>query len=90
MRKSSAKYTKAQTAEWEGEILFVLASAQEAMNIDQIKASSVVLANVTNQKMARCLSTLIDMNFVRKAKTREGRMVYKSLAVMKEQGYDVD
>ena len=44
----------------------------------------------TPQKMARILGHLIEMGNVVKAKSKsKNRMVYKSLAVMRDQGYDV-
>ena len=36
------------------------------------------------------LGSLIEYNLVGKAKGKNGRMMYKSLAVMEEQGYDIE
>lgn len=88
--RRSSKYKPEQTALWEGEVMIILAEAQEALTIDEIKQRSINLTGVTPQKMARILGHLIDMGNVVKAQSKErGRMVYKSLAVMREQGYDV-
>lgn len=85
----SSKYKKADTDLWRGEIAIILAEAQEALTIDDIKNKSMLLTDITSQKMARMLNDLIEMGMVRKAKSKQrNRMVYKSLAVMKEQGYD--
>lgn len=70
--------------------MMLLAESQEAMTIDEIKAKSITLTGVTSQKMARILTHLCDMGVVRKAQsTARHRMVYKSVAVMAEQGYEV-
>lgn len=49
------------------------------------------LNSVSSQKLARILAECVDMGLVRKAKSKaSGLMMYKSVAVMREQGYDVD
>lgn len=56
-----------------------------------MQAGSIFLAGVTNQKLARILSECVDMGLVRKAKSKaSGLMMYKSVGVMRAQGYDVD
>ena len=84
--RRTSKYRPQQTALWEGEVMIILAESQEALDIDEIKSRSINLAGVTPQKMARILGHLIEMGNVVKAKSK---MVYKSLAVMRDQGYDV-
>lgn len=85
------KYTKEQTAIWRGEMLLKLSQSEEAMSIQQMQAGSIFLAGVTNQKLARILSECVDMGLVRKAKSKaSGLMMYKSVGVMRAQGYDVD
>lgn len=89
--RKTSKYNPQQTALWEGEIMVILAESQEAMTIDDIKYQSINLTNVTSQKMARILGHLIEMGLVKKGHNKStGRMMYKSVAVMKEQGYDVE
>lgn len=88
--RRSSKYKPQQTALWEGEVMIILAESQEALDIDEIKQRSINLTGVTPQKMARILAHLIEMGNVVKAKSKsKNRMVYKSLAVMRDQGYDV-
>lgn len=85
------KYSKEQTAIWRGEILLKLSHSPEAMSIQQLQAGSILLNGVSSQKLARILAECIDMGLVRKAKSRaSGLMMYKSVAVMQEQGYDVE
>ena len=85
------KYTKEQTAIWRGEILLKLSNSEEAMSIQQLQAGSIFLNGVSSQKLARILAECVDMGLVRKAKSKSsGLMMYKSVAVMKAQGYDVD
>lgn len=85
------KYSKEQTAIWRGEILLKLSHSEEAMSIQQLQAGSIFLNGVSSQKLARILAECVDMGLVRKAKSRtSGLMMYKSVAVMKAQGYDVD
>lgn len=88
--RRTSKYRPQQTALWEGEVMIILAESQEALDIDEIKSRSINLAGVTPQKMVRILGHLIEMGNVVKAKSKsKNRMVYKSLAVMRDQGYDV-
>ncbi len=88
--RRTSKYRPQQTALWEGEVMIILAESQEALDIDEIKSRSINLTGVTPQKMARILGHLIEMGNVVKAKSKsKNRMVYKSLAVMRDQGYDV-
>ena len=85
------KYSKEQTAIWRGEILLKLSHSPEAMSIQQLQAGSMFLNSVSSQKLARILTECIDMGLVKKAKSRaSGLMMYKSVAVMQEQGYDVE
>lgn len=84
------KYSKEQTAIWRGEILLRLSHSEEAMSIQQLQAGSIFLNGVSSQKLARILAECVDMGLVRKAKSKaSGLMMYKSVAVMKSQGYDV-
>ncbi len=91
MPGTSSKYKPQQTAEWEGEIMVILAESENAMTIDEIKLHSINLTNVTTAKMARILSHLIEIGMVKKSQSKsKGRMVYKSTAIMKKQGYSLD
>lgn len=86
-RKST--YLKGQTDNWRGRIAIVLAETQEALSIPQIQERDMALQGISSQKMAKMLGSLIEYNLVAKSKAKNGRMVYKSLAVMAEQGYDI-
>lgn len=81
-------YSKGQTENWQGRIAIVLTEAQEALSIPQIQERDITLQGISSQKMAKMLGSLIEYNLVAKSKSKNGRMVYKSLAVMAEQGYD--
>ena len=63
----------------------------QSMTIDEIKSQDMILQPLTSQKMARLIGNLIEMGLVRKGKSKSlGRMVYKAVAVMISQGYDVN
>lgn len=84
------KYSAKQTAIWRGEMLLKLSESEEAMSIQQLQADSIFLTGVTSQKLARILAECVDMGLVCKAKSKaSGLMMYKSVAVMQRQGYDV-
>lgn len=91
MPGATRKYSAKDTAIWRGELLLKLSHSPEAMSIPQLQAGSFYLNGVTSQKLARILNECVDMGLVRKAKSKSsGLMMYKSVAVMREQGYDVD
>lgn len=87
MRQTS-KYSKDFTNEMTGRIAIVLAESQQALNITQIQQLDICLNGITSQKMARMINHLVDMGLVAKAKGRDGRMVYKCLATLEEEGVD--
>lgn len=84
------------SAEKEGELKFrlldILESSENSMNLDEIKASDpFVLGGYTTQKLSRLLNSLVENGLVRKAPSRStGRMMYKTVSKMIEQGYEVD
>ena len=83
------------SVEKEGELrmrtLSILADSDEALTIYEIKSRDFILAPITTQKMARVIGHLIEMGLVRKAKSKSlGRMVYKAVSKMVEQGYDLE
>ena len=86
----TTKYSIEQKNEWSGRIAIVLAEAQDALTIDEIQHRDVSLVGMTPQMTAKILNHLVEMGLVAKSKNRSGRMVYKSLAVMEEQGYDTE
>lgn len=50
----------------------------------------MVLHDVTSQKLSRILNHLVEFGVIKKTKDRaSGHMVYKSIKVMAEQGYEV-
>ena len=89
MRQTS-KYSKEFTNEMTGRIAVILADEQAALNIQQIQMRDPNLVGITSQKMARMINHLVEMGFVAKAKGKDGRMVYKCLAVMEAEGVDVE
>lgn len=89
MRQTS-KYSKEFTNEMTGRIAVILADEQAALNIQQIQMRDPNLVGITSQKMARMINHLVEMGFVAKAKGKDGRMVYKCLAVLEAEGADPD
>lgn len=84
----TSKYSKEFTNEMTGRIAVVLAEEQQALTISDIQSKDIRLTGITSQKMARMINHLVDVGFVAKAKGRDGRMVYKCLAVLEEEGVD--
>ena len=70
--------------------MIVLSDAQAAMTCDQIRQSDLELVGVTPQKMTRILSGLVERGLVVKTKGKDGRMRYKSVGVIIEQGYNLN
>lgn len=89
MAYKRSKYSVQQTQCWSVAAMSVLSEAQEALTCEQIKRSDLLLTDVTPQKLSRILSELVTNGFVTKTKGRDGRMRYKSIAVLQEQGYDI-
>lgn len=84
------KYSAKQTAIWRGEMLCKLSQSEEAMSIQQLQKGSFYLNGVTSQKLARILAECVDMGLVVRAKSKaSGLMMYKSVGVMRRQGYEV-
>ena len=90
MAYTKSKYTKQQNQNWTVAAMIVLSDAQEAMTCDQIRQSDLELVGVTPQKMARILSGLVERGLVVKTKGKDGRMRYKSVGVIIEQGYNLN
>ncbi len=89
--RKTSRFTKDQNALLQGEVMIMLAESEEALTIEQIQQKSILLTGLSSQKMARILSRLIEMGNVTKAKSKsQGKMVYKSLAVMEKQGYHIE
>ena len=87
MRRTS-KYTQDFTNEMTGRIAIVLAESQQALNTTQIQQLDMCLSGITPQKMARMINHLVEVGLVAKAKGKDGRMVYKCLATLEEEGVD--
>ena len=90
MAYTKSKYTEQQNQSWTVAAMIVLSEAQEAMTCDQIRQSDLELVGVTPQKMARILSGLVERGLVVKTKGKDGRMRYKSVGVILEQGYNLN
>ena len=60
------------------------------MTITEICNNDMVLKGLTSQKMSKVLNELCKMGIAAKAKSKKlNRMVYVSVEVLAEQGYDV-
>lgn len=88
MSYTKSKYTTEQNQRWSVAAMIVLSNSQEAISCDEIRRSDLELVEVTPQKMARILNELVEAGFVMKTKGKDGRMRYKSVGVMIEQGYN--
>ena len=72
-------------------IMAILDRSTEALTIEQIQSRDIGLQGLTSQKISRLLGGLAEMGCVRKARSNAlGRMVYKSVAVMSVQGYEIE
>ena len=90
MPYKTSKYTAQQNSEFAMRCLEVLDSNPNAMSIADIQKSDMVLHDVTSQKLSRILNHLVEFGVIKKTKDRaSGHMVYKSIKVMEEQGYEV-
>jgi Fe2+ or Zn2+ uptake regulation protein len=70
-------------------VLDILNDADDAMTIADIQSRDMVLQPMTSQKLTHVLAYLVEMGFVRKAKSKHlNRMVYKAVSKMEEQGYE--
>lgn len=77
-------------ADYKFRILDVLNNAQDAITLDEIRMDDIILRPLSNQKISRLISELIDFGLVQKGKSKSlGRMVYKTTARMQEEGYEV-
>lgn len=77
-------------ADYKFRILDVLNNAQDAITLDEIRMDDMILRPLSNQKISRLISELIDFGLVQKGKSKSlGRMVYKATARMQEEGYDI-
>lgn len=88
MPYTKSKYSAAQTQQWAVAAMCVLEDAENAMSCDEIKRSDFALLDVTPQKMARVLNDLVEAGFIVKTKGKDGRMRYKSVGKLIEQGYN--
>ena len=78
-------------ADYKFRILDVLNNTDGSMTLDEIRMEDMILRPLSNQKISRLISELIDFGLVQKGKSKSlGRMMYKATAKMQEQGYEVD
>ena len=89
-RRTGSKYSK----EFNNEIILrtidVLHHSLVPMTISEICSNDMVLNGLTSQKMSKVLNELCKMGIAAKAKSKKlNRMVYVSVEVLAEQGYDV-
>ena len=90
-QKTTPKYTAAQTQEWSVRAMVVLSESQKPLSCDEIRQSDLCLVGVTPQKMARILTELVESGFVVKTKSKsKGVMLYMSVGVLIEQGYNLE
>lgn len=87
-QKAKSKYSTEQTQAWSVAAMVVLSDSKRAMTCDEIRQSDLSLIEVTPQKMSRILTELCEGGFVMKTKGKNGRMVYKSVGVVLDEGYN--
>lgn len=85
-----SKYTATQTQEITMRAFGALCDSQVPLTIEEIQQVDLFLVNTTPQKMARVLNELVEKGVVAKTKSKlkGGRMVYMSIDVLENQGYD--
>lgn len=77
-KNTSAKFSLQQNVDFGMRVFAVLAETKSSMNISQIQKEDFVLMNLSQQKMTRVLSELIEMGIIIKEKDKfSGRMTYK-------------
>lgn len=79
MQYVKSKYSTAQNSEWKTEIFGVLEGADrnEPMNREEIQRSSLVLINVTPQKISKLLSEMAESGFISRVKRGDGKIGYR-------------
>ena len=86
----SNKYSAQKDAVIEDCAMVKHAEASDALTLDEIICGEPLLAGVSTQKLARVMMKFVDMGFVVKSKRRDGKMIYKTVAKMEEEGYERD
>lgn len=86
MYSRKSKYPAELDALIEGCVMVKLAEADRALNLEEIIQGEPLLAGVTTQKLARVMSKFVDMGFIVKTKGQNGRMVYRTVAALEEEG----
>jgi DNA-binding MarR family transcriptional regulator len=90
MAYKKSKYSATANGDLRFRTIDVLVSTQDALCIADIQQSDIILGQQTSQKLTRVLGELIEMGLVVKSKSKaKNRMVYKSVAVMEQQVYEV-
>jgi len=85
-----SKYSVDFNSEMKTALSMALLEAKEAVNIDKLKLFDMRLNGLTNQKAARLLNELVEQGFCVKSKEKStGRVAYKAVGVMEEQGYEI-
>ena len=85
-----SKYSVDFNSEMKTALSMALLEAKEAVNIDKLKLFDMRLNGLTNQKAARLLNELVEQGFCVKRKEKStGRVAYKAVGVMEEQGYEI-
>lgn len=86
------KLSNEKECELKFRILDALESSENSMSLDEIKQyDPIVLGQYTTQKISRWLNSLIEAGLVKKGKSKStGRMMYKTVSKMIEQGYEME
>lgn len=92
MPGKTSKFSVEKDSEFRFRILDIINESEEAISIAEIQAQDMTLTGLSSQKISKLLANLIEMGLVRKgkSKSRGGRMVYKSVSKLIEQGYEID
>lgn len=86
-----SKTDKQQNYMLEMDTLDALADSPVALTIEEICAKKLTLTGQSTQKMARLLSSLVNMGLVRKTKDKQrGKMIYMAVSQLEAQGYRLD
>lgn len=80
----TSKYTSTQNELWSGEVAFIIAEETKFLSIDEIKEKSLILKELSSQKIARILNNFITYGLAEKQKGKNGKMMYRGVCAVGE------
>ena len=86
----TSKYTSAQNELWSGEVAFIIAEETNFLSIDEIKEKSLILREISTQKIARILNNFITYGLAEKQKGKNGKMMYRGICAVGEDVAEIE